>query len=98
MRSFAFTFPSGTTEYCFDTTIEELLEKAPPATTIIITDEHIAALHGDKFEGYRMLAIPPGEQAKTGQTIEALSKQLIELGAHRKTMLLGLGGGVEAKQ
>ena len=94
MRSFVFTFPSGTTEYCVEATIDDLKEKAPPASSIIITDETIFSIHGDKLKNYRVLTIPAGENAKTGKTIEALTEQLIALGAHRKTMLIGLGGGV----
>ena len=94
MHSYAFTFPSGTTAYHFEAMIEDLHELAPPATSIVITDDTIAALHADKLEGYRMLTIPPGEGSKTGTTIEQLSAQLLELGAHRGTLLIGLGGGV----
>ena len=94
MRSFAFTFPSGTTEYLFEATINDLREKAPPATSIIITDENIASLYKDRLAGYRILTIPSGEAYKTWSTVEDLCKQLIELGAHRGTLLIGIGGGV----
>ncbi len=94
MRSFAFTFPSGTTEYLYEATIDDLHEAAPPATSIIITDENVAALHAPKLDGYRTIAVPSGEAAKTFSTIEHLAKKLVELGAHRGTMLVGVGGGV----
>lgn len=94
MRSFAFTFPSGTTDYYYEASMQDLREKAPPASSIIITDETVAKLHADKLEGYRIISIPPGEAHKTWATIEDLAQKLIALSAHRGTLLIGLGGGV----
>lgn len=94
MKSYAATFRSGTTEYIFQASMEDLRQKAPAATSIIITDETIAALHTDKLQGYRVITVPPGEQAKSWDTIEALTRALIAHKAHRKTLLLGIGGGV----
>lgn len=94
MRSFAFTFPSGTTEYHYEATIDDLREKAPPATTIIITDENVAKLYAAKLEDYRIITLPAGEEHKTWITVEQLAKKLMELGAHRGTLLAGVGGGV----
>lgn len=94
MKSYAVTFPSGTTEYIFQSGLDDLRRKAAPASSVIITDENIAALHGDKLGDYRTIVIPAGESAKKWETIELLTNELIRLQAHRKTMLIGLGGGV----
>lgn len=94
MDSFAFTFPSGTTQYCFEASMQDLYDIAPPANTIIISDETVAALHKEKVQAYRMLTFPAGEEHKNWNTIAFLANQLLELGAHRETLLLGLGGGV----
>jgi len=94
MKSYAATFRSGTTEYIFEASMNDLHRKAPAATSIIITDETIAALHADKLAGYRVITVPSGEQAKSWETIEQLTHALIQHQAHRKTMLIGIGGGV----
>ena len=95
MKSHSLTFPSGdTTEYHFDASFGDLMRIAPPEQTIIITDDTVAGLHGDMFGDYRMLTFPAGEQHKTLDTIAVLTAQLIEAGANRNTMLLGVGGGV----
>lgn len=94
MRTFPFLFPSGTTQYHFDATIEDMLELAPPKSSILITDEQVAAIHGSKLKDYRVLTMPQGEAHKTWQTVERLAAQLLELGAHRNTLIVGVGGGV----
>ena len=95
MKSHAITFPSGaTTEYHFEASQADLLLMAPPDKTIVVTDQTVAGLHGEKLKDYRMLIFAPGEQHKTLDTIAALTVKLIEAGAHRGTMLLGIGGGV----
>lgn len=95
MKSHAITFPSGdTTEYYFEVTSTDLRQLATPENTIAITDEHVAKLHGERLSGYRLLIMPAGECAKTLDTIAYLTTQLLKAGAHRKTVLLGIGGGV----
>ena len=94
MQSYTLKFPSGATEYIFETGLEQLWQKAPAENSIIITDAHVAALYGHLFSNYRVLTIPAGEQAKTWQTVELLVKKLIDLEADRQSVLVGIGGGV----
>jgi 3-dehydroquinate synthase len=91
---YAVSFPTGTVEYYFHSDHDQLRELAPPGQSIIITDSHVNELHGKRFDGYRKLVIPAGEQSKSLTVIEDLVNQLIALQAHRKTMLIGVGGGV----
>ncbi len=89
------TFPSGAaTEYHFEAELADLKRLASPKDTIAITDETVAGFHGDKLKDYRMLTFPAGEAHKTLDTVVKLTEQLLEAGAHRKTLLLGIGGGV----
>lgn len=94
MRSYAFTFPTGTTEYLFEASLDDLRRQAPPKDTIIITDETVQSLHGDDLKDYRVVAMPAGETAKTWETVQWLGRELVRLEAHRQTMLLGFGGGM----
>lgn len=91
---YAVTFPTGTVEYLFHSNWEHLAQMAPPETSIIITDSNINALYGERFEKYRTLVIPAGEKSKSLKTISDLTDQLIQHKAHKKTMLVGVGGGV----
>jgi 3-dehydroquinate synthase len=72
----------------------DLRRVAPPQNSIIVTDENVASLHKDKLAGYKVVVMPAGEGNKTVATIEQLTKQLLEKGAHRGTTLVGVGGGV----
>jgi 3-dehydroquinate synthase len=95
MKSHGITFPSGSaTEFHFEANLQDLHRLAPAASTIIITDDNIAGIHGEKLKGYRLLTFPAGEEHKSLDTVARLAEQLLEHGAHRKTLLLGLGGGV----
>ncbi|XZF16491.1 3-dehydroquinate synthase [Chitinophagaceae bacterium MMS25-I14] len=91
---YSVTFPSGTVEYLFHSNWQQLLQQAPPDRTIIITDEHIKSLYPERFKAYRTLTVSPGEQHKSIDTISSLAHELIKLQAHRKTLLVGVGGGM----
>lgn len=69
---------------------------------VIVTDTNVEALYGSNLQdqleeaGIRaeLVSFPAGEASKNMDTILYLAKELIRLGADRKTMLLALGGGV----
>jgi shikimate kinase/3-dehydroquinate synthase len=61
----------------------------------VITDETVAALHGDLAgEAEAQVAIPPGEAHKTLATAERVWTALVEAGATRGDHAVGVGGGV----
>ncbi len=64
------------------------------ATPIIITDENINALYGNKFPQGPVLTIGTGEKIKTLATVETLLRQLIGLACDRSSFILGIGGGI----
>jgi 3-dehydroquinate synthase len=88
------TFPSGTVNYLFDSTFEELWETYDKEQAIIVTDSQVAKLYERLFKGHRVLVIPPIESSKELHTIGTLAKELLQMEATRKTMLVGVGGGV----
>jgi 3-dehydroquinate synthase len=91
---FAVPFPTATVDYHLESNFDELHRLAPPQNTIIITDEHVWELHQERFRDYRCLKVPAGEAHKTPETILDLARQLVSLEAHRKTSLVGVGGGM----
>ncbi|MCP3945047.1 MAG: 3-dehydroquinate synthase [Desulfobacteraceae bacterium] len=66
----------------------------PGVTPIIITDENIKALYGEKFPRGPVLTIGTGEKVKTLATVENLLKELIRLSCDRSSFILGIGGGI----
>lgn len=91
---YSVTFPTGTTEYLFRSNWDKLKELAPPDRAVIITDSNLKELYPERFEGYRTLVVPAGEKSKSFHTINDLAHKLIHFQAHRKTILVGVGGGV----
>jgi 3-dehydroquinate synthase len=90
---YSVSFPTGTVQYCF-AGIKELLKKAPADSSIIITDSNVATLYQHVVASYRTIIIPAGEEHKTQQTIQSITEQLLEFKAHKKTTIIGFGGGI----
>ena len=88
------SFPSGTVNYLFHSSIEDIWKIYDKQHAVIITNEHIAKFYGHFFKEVKTIVLPPGESSKDLQTIGSLVKQLLQLEATRKTLLIGVGGGV----
>ncbi|RFM28757.1 3-dehydroquinate synthase [Deminuibacter soli] len=88
------SFSAQTVAYYFNASFDYLEKLTGKSNTVIITDENIHAKHAKKLKGWRTIVLPAGEAHKNQQTVDAIIAQLIELGADRKTVLVGIGGGV----
>jgi 3-dehydroquinate synthase len=97
------TFPSGQVNYLFQSppgeavrtaSFDELWKTYDKEHAVIITNEHIEKLYAGLFKGLKTLVIPPAESSKALDTIGSLSRQLLQMEATRKTLLIGVGGGV----
>src|SRR5690606_34907797 len=62
--------------------------------TILVTDENVFAAHSNRFKGWKLIVLPPGEEQKTQTTVDTIIRLLVEMEADRKTTLVGIGGGV----
>lgn len=87
------SFPTGTVQYSY-TGIGELSKKAPVDSSIIITDSNVATLYQHIIGEYRTIILPAGEEYKTENTLHNIVEQLLEFKAHKKTTIVGFGGGV----
>ncbi len=90
---YSVSFPTGTVQYRFNG-IKDLLTLAPAEHAVLITDSNIAALHADIFALYQTIIIPAGEEHKTQDIIRTITEHLLEFKAHRKTTIVGIGGGM----
>ncbi len=88
------SFQSGTVQYLLQSSFRSFAKLVDEGNCIFITDSNIAALYAKHFEGRKLIVIPAGEDHKNLQTIEQIVKQLLQLEAHRKSFLIGVGGGV----
>ena len=94
MNKLQYKFSGKTTGYYFDADFSYLEKLVDKEHAVLITDEHLFSAQRRKFGGWNTIVINAGEQFKVQATVDSLIRQLIELGADRKTTLIGVGGGV----
>lgn len=87
-------FGSATVSFFPQGTVEALHKQAPPETTIVLTDSNVARLHAPLLEDYRKIIVPAGEGSKSVEVLAGVAAQCLQLGVDRKTLLLGVGGGM----
>jgi 3-dehydroquinate synthase len=72
-------------------TVSRLL---PEKGVVIITDDNVKRIYGDKFPEAPVLSLTPGEGSKKLEVIDQLAGQLLESGVDRSGFVLAVGGGV----
>ena len=87
-------FSRQATQFYFDTAFSQLKKIVPQKTTVLITDEHLAAAHPKLFKGWNTIVLKAGEEYKVQATIDNIIQQLIAIHADRTWTLVGVGGGV----
>lgn len=88
------TFSSGKVSYYFESTFDSLCTIVPLEGCVVITDSNVAALYRQQLAPFKKIIIPAGEEHKNIQTIITITEELIQYEAHRKTWIIGIGGGV----
>ena len=94
MKKRTFTFSNSTVNYYFEAEFSYIEKLASKERAVIITDDNVFAKHKKKFKGWNTIVLKPGEEYKVQQTVDVIIDQLLALGADRKTLLIGVGGGV----
>jgi shikimate kinase / 3-dehydroquinate synthase len=94
MNKLQYKFSGKTTSYYFDADFSYLEKLVDKEHAVLVTDEHIFSAQKKKFGRWKTIVINAGEQFKVQATVDSLIGQLIDLGADRKTTLIGVGGGV----
>lgn len=61
---------------------------------VVVTDDNLEQHYGHLFGELPVLKVGCGEGHKNLKTLDRLVQGLLEIGAHRKTVLLGVGGGI----
>ena len=90
----SYKFSNSSVDYYLANGISHLKEITDQASTVIITDENVFNAHTKRFKNWKTIVIKAGEQHKVQATVDSLVLQLIEMGADRKSTLVGVGGGV----
>lgn len=79
-----------------------IFELYPAARCVIVTDDNVNALHGDRLRAslskanlsFETISVAPGEPSKGFATLEAVVDGVIAAGMERGDVLLAFGGGV----
>ncbi len=66
----------------------------PQSGVLIITDQNVHSIYGNRFPEFPVLIVQPGEQSKKLEVIGQLAERLLDAGIDRSGFLLGIGGGV----
>jgi len=69
-------------------------ELLPENGVVIITDDNVLSLYGDRFPQFPVFSVKPGEESKKLSVIEKLAGNLLDSGVDRNGFILAIGGGV----
>ncbi|NII25609.1 3-dehydroquinate synthase [Pseudoflavitalea sp. X16] len=94
MQKKTYQFTAKKVDYYFDADFSYLAKLIDKEHTVLVTDENIFRAHGKKFKGWQTIVLKPGEVHKVQATANYVIEKLIAYGADRKTVLIGIGGGV----
>lgn len=87
-------FSRQATAFHFGASFSALKTIASQKTSVVITDEHVAAAHKKLLKGWNLIVLKAGEDYKVQATVDSVIEQLLQLHADRSWTLIGMGGGV----
>jgi 3-dehydroquinate synthase len=73
---------------------ETVSRMIPESGAVIITDDNVMRLYGNRFPEIPVYKVSPGETSKKLEIIEQLAGRLLESGMDRTGFILAIGGGV----
>lgn len=94
MKNLKVKFSSTTVSIVLDGNFAAVEKITGKANVIYITDENVYSLHQKKFKGKQTIVIPSGEEHKQQATVDFIIEALLNFGADRQSILIGVGGGV----
>lgn len=94
MKKITYSFSQSNVDCYLEAAFKDLDQVVEREKAILITDENVFLAHKPKFKNWNVITLKPGEEYKVQATVDAVIKQLIAFQADRKTILVGVGGGV----
>ena len=94
MKNWKVKFSSATVTFVLDGKFAAIDKMVDKTNAFFITDENVYALHENKFKGKKTIVIPSGEEHKHQATVDFIIDALLNFGATRQAVLIGVGGGV----
>lgn len=78
----------------FNADLLTALAAYPQEKIIILTDENVFLHHKNIIEKFAHIIVSAGEKIKTQATVDGIIQDLLKLAADKKSILVGMGGGV----
>lgn len=94
MQGTSFSFGKEVCTIYFNGSIKQLKIITKGQDCFYLIDEHVWAAHAKKLPTKNYILIKSGEQYKNSNTVNSIVEKLLQLGANRKSILIGIGGGV----
>jgi 3-dehydroquinate synthase len=94
MKTWKVKFSNSTVSFVFDGKFAAVDKMVDKSNAFYITDDNVYALHENKFKGKKTIVIPSGEEHKHQATVDFIIEALLNFGATREALLIGVGGGV----
>ena len=94
MEKIVINIPGSRSEILVGENWESVKALLPESGVVIITDENVNHIFGDRFPEVPVFAVSPGEESKKLEVIKYLAEKLLEAGVDRTGFILAVGGGV----
>lgn len=94
MKKIKVKYSTSSTEIYLDAGFAQLKKMVDSKSSVLITDENVYKAHRQRFKGWNVIVLKPGEEYKIQSTADAIIDQLIKLEVDRKSNIVGVGGGV----
>src|SRR5688572_4408170 len=94
MKKSTYKFSSQSTDYYFDAPFSTLKKLVDKKNAVLVIDENVFFHHSNKLTGWNVIVLKSGEEQKNQDTVNAIIDNLVAMEADRKTVLVGIGGGV----
>lgn len=91
MKNWKVKLATSTVSFILDGRFQAIEKLVNKANAFYITDENVYALHQNKFKGKKTIVIPAGEEHKQQATVNFIIEALLNLGATREAVLIGVG-------
>jgi 3-dehydroquinate synthase len=86
--------PGSVSEILVGESWEKVAGLLPGSGTVIVTDENIFRLYGERFPVLPVLKVAAGEESKKLEVVSDLAGRLLDEGVDRNGFILAIGGGV----
>ena len=94
MENIVINTPGSRSEIIVGAGWESAAELIPRSGVVIITDDNIRRIYGERFPAVPVFSVLPGEGSKKLLVIEELAEKLLAAGIDRDGFVLAVGGGV----